>query len=78
MRIGSDSELNLNIGYLAGYEGLALQNTIMEFAKKYPESLSPFSRARTKSSIVRSERAKPICFLAINAVPFQTNTKTLF
>ena len=39
VRIGSDSELNLNIGYLAGYEGLALQNTIMEFTKKYPEAL---------------------------------------
>ncbi len=37
MRIGSDNELHLNIGYLAGYDGTELPETIMEFSKIYPE-----------------------------------------
>lgn len=37
VRIGSDSDLRLNIGYLAGYDGAELPETIMEFSKLYPE-----------------------------------------
>lgn len=36
-RIGSDSELHLNIGYLASYDGVELPQAITEFSKKYPE-----------------------------------------
>lgn len=37
IRIGSDNELRLNIGYLASYDGEELPETIMEFSKIYPE-----------------------------------------
>ena len=37
VRIGSDGELKLDIGYLAGYHGLALQNAVVEFSRLYPE-----------------------------------------
>lgn len=37
VRIGTDNELHLNIGYLAGYDGAELPETIMEFSKIYPE-----------------------------------------
>ncbi|MDE6617973.1 MAG: LysR family transcriptional regulator [Clostridiales bacterium] len=37
VRIGSDNELHLNIGYLAGYDGAELPEAIMEFSKIYPE-----------------------------------------
>lgn len=36
-RIGQDSELRLRIGYLLGYEGKELQETIYQFAEDYPE-----------------------------------------
>ena len=36
-RIGQDDELQLRIGYLIGYEGKELQDTIYEFTEKYPE-----------------------------------------
>lgn len=36
-RIGQDSELQLRIGYLNGYEGRELQDTIYEFTESYPE-----------------------------------------
>lgn len=37
VRIGSDSELRLRIGYLAGYDGPELQGAVAEFAHIYPE-----------------------------------------
>lgn len=37
MRIGQDAELPLRIGYLEGYEGENLQETIYEFTAMYPE-----------------------------------------
>lgn len=37
VRIGSDDETHLNVGYLANYDGAELPNTIMEFSKTYPE-----------------------------------------
>lgn len=33
----TDGELRLNIGYLAGYYGYELQNTVVEFSSIYPE-----------------------------------------
>lgn len=36
-RIGQDDELQLRIGYLIGYEGKELQDTIYEFTEEYPE-----------------------------------------
>ena len=36
-RIGSDSGLHLNIGYLASYDGYELSQAITEFSKTYPE-----------------------------------------
>lgn len=37
IRIGQDDEVRLRIGYLIGYEGEELQETIYEFTEKYPE-----------------------------------------
>lgn len=37
VRIGSDSELSLNIGYLSGYDGQELPRAIMAFSGVYPE-----------------------------------------
>lgn len=37
IRIGLGDELRLNIGYLAGYDGLELSQAITEFSKIYPE-----------------------------------------
>lgn len=37
IRIGSDKELRLSIGYLSGYDGSELQNAIVEFSRIYPE-----------------------------------------
>lgn len=37
IRIGQDDELHLRIGYLVGYEGKELQETIYEFTENYPE-----------------------------------------
>ena len=37
VRLGTDDELHLKIGYLASYDGGELQNAILEFAKIYPE-----------------------------------------
>ena len=37
VRLGSDNELQLKIGYLASYDGSELQSAIIEFAKVYPE-----------------------------------------
>lgn len=37
VRLGSDNELQLKIGYLASYDGSELQSAIIEFAKIYPE-----------------------------------------
>ncbi len=37
VRIGSDSELNLNIGYLSGYDGPELQRAVVAFSATYPE-----------------------------------------
>lgn len=39
VRIGTDSELKLNIGYLAGYDGTELQSAIVEFSRQYPETI---------------------------------------
>ncbi len=39
VRIGQDEELQLRIGYLTGYEGKELQDTIYEFTENYPEVL---------------------------------------
>lgn len=39
IRIGQDHELQLRIGYLSGYEGRVLQDTIFEFTETYPEVL---------------------------------------
>lgn len=39
IRIGQDGEMHLRIGYLAGYEGKALQETIYQFTEDYPEVL---------------------------------------
>lgn len=36
-RIGKDDELQVRIGYLIGYEGKELQDTIYEFTEYYPE-----------------------------------------
>lgn len=38
-RIGRDDEIQLRIGYLEGYEGEKLQETIYEFTESYPEIL---------------------------------------
>ena len=37
VRLGTDDELHLKIGYLASYDGAELQSAILEFAKIYPE-----------------------------------------
>ncbi|MDE7256906.1 MAG: LysR family transcriptional regulator [Clostridia bacterium] len=37
VRIGTDNELHLNVGYLAGYDGAELPEAIMEFSQIYPE-----------------------------------------
>ena len=39
VRIGQNGETHLRIGYLAGYEGNALQETIYQFTEAYPEVL---------------------------------------
>ena len=44
VRLGSDDELHLKIGYLASYDGAELQSTIMEFAKIYPEVVVSVSK----------------------------------
>lgn len=36
-RIGPDSELKLDIGYLSSYYGYELQNAVVEFSRIYPE-----------------------------------------
>lgn len=36
-RLGSDSELKLNIGYMSGYYGYELQEAVIEFSRIYPE-----------------------------------------
>lgn len=37
VRIGSDDETHLNVGYLANYDGAELPHAIIEFSKTYPE-----------------------------------------
>lgn len=37
VRLGSDGELTLNIGYLAGYDGPELQSALVAFSREYPE-----------------------------------------
>lgn len=37
IRIGQDAELQLRVGYLIGYEGRELEETIYEFTENYPE-----------------------------------------
>ena len=37
VRIGQDREIQLRVGYLDGYEGKELQETIYEFTEDYPE-----------------------------------------
>lgn len=37
IRLGKDQELSLRIGYLEGYEGEKLQETIYEFTELYPD-----------------------------------------
>ena len=37
VRIGSDSELFLNIGYLSGYDGQELPRAVAAFSETYPE-----------------------------------------
>ena len=37
VRIGQDEEVPLKIGYLIGYEGKELQDTIFDFTEQYPE-----------------------------------------
>ena len=44
VRIGSDEELQLKIGYLASYDGAELQSAIIEFAKIYPEVVVSVSK----------------------------------
>lgn len=39
IRIGQDAESHLRIGYLSGYEGQDLQESILEFTELYPEVL---------------------------------------
>lgn len=39
VRVGSDDELRLNIGYLSGYDGRELQGAVAEFSRLYPEVL---------------------------------------
>ena len=44
VRLGSDNELHLKIGYLASYDGGELQGAIIEFAKIYPEVVVSVSK----------------------------------
>ena len=44
VRLGSDDELQLKIGYLASYDGGELQSAIIEFAKIYPEVVVSVSK----------------------------------
>ena len=44
VRLGSDDELHLKIGYLASYDGGELQSAIIEFAKVYPEVVVSVSK----------------------------------
>ena len=44
VRIGSDDELHLKIGYLASYDGEELQSAIIEFSKIYPEVVVSVSK----------------------------------
>ena len=44
VRLGSDDELTLKIGYLASYGGGELQSAIVEFAKIYPEVMVSVSK----------------------------------
>lgn len=37
LRVGSDDELNMTIGYLAGYDGNELSETVSAFSMTYPE-----------------------------------------
>lgn len=37
VRIGQDEEVPLRIGYLTGYEGKELQDTIFDYTEQYPE-----------------------------------------
>lgn len=43
-RIGQDHEIQLRIGYLDGYEGEKLQETIYEFTELYPEIILTVSK----------------------------------
>lgn len=44
MRIGQDADLQLRIGYLSGYEGKELQETIFEFTEAHPEVVLSVSK----------------------------------
>lgn len=44
IRIGQDDELQLRIGYLSGYEGKELQETIYQFTEDYPEVILSVAR----------------------------------
>lgn len=78
VRIGSDDELHLNLGYLAGYDGFELPETIMEFSKIYPEVIVTVLKVRTKICITPSEAGRRILRLATNAARFPMNTKILY
>ena len=44
VRLGSDNELHLKIGYLTSYDGNELQSAIIEFSKIYPEVVVSVSK----------------------------------
>ena len=44
VRLGSDDELQLKIGYLSSYDGGELMSAILEFAKIYPEVIVSVSK----------------------------------
>lgn len=39
VKIGSDNGKNLTVGYLAGYDGIELSETISDFSSTYPDFL---------------------------------------
>ncbi len=58
IRIGQDAEIHLRIGYLEGYEGKELQETIYEFTELYPEvvlSVAKYSHEDLYVNISRND-----------------------
>ena len=77
-RIGSDSELKLDIGYLAGYYGYELQNAVVEFSRIYPEVMVNTFKGSHEAlcRALKTGRAN-LVMSAISAAPSPMSTRTM-